>query len=66
MSGSGSAVRRPKLGEAPSVIFRRLRLEMLAAERETLVGLRNTGRISDEVLSSTLHELDLEEAMLNR
>jgi hypothetical protein len=30
------------------------------------VGLRNTGRISDEVLSSTLHELDLEEAMLNR
>jgi monovalent cation/hydrogen antiporter len=55
-----------ELGEAPSVIYRRLRLEMLAAERETLVGLRNAGRINDEVLSRTLHELDLEEAMLSR
>lgn len=53
-------------GEAPSVIYRRLRLEMLAAERETLVGLRDAGRINDKVLSRTLHELDLEEAMLSR
>jgi monovalent cation/hydrogen antiporter len=43
-----------------------LRLEMLAAERETLVALRDTGRINDEVLSRTLHELDLEQAMLTR
>jgi monovalent cation/hydrogen antiporter len=55
-----------ELGEAPSVIYRRLRLEMLAAERETLVELRDAGRINDEVLSRTLHELDLEEAMLSR
>ncbi|MGH3981973.1 MAG: Na+/H+ antiporter [Pseudonocardiaceae bacterium] len=55
-----------ELGEAPSVIHRRLRLEMLAAERETLVALRDSGRIDDEVLSRTLHELDLEEAMLTR
>lgn len=55
-----------ELGEAPSVIYRRLRLEMLAAERETLVGLRDTGRINDEVLSRTLRDLDLEEAMLSR
>ncbi|MGH3898990.1 MAG: Na+/H+ antiporter [Pseudonocardiaceae bacterium] len=55
-----------ELGEAPSVIYRRLRLEMLAAERETLVGLRDAGRIDDEVLSRTLQELDLEEAMLSR
>ncbi|MGH7748172.1 MAG: cation:proton antiporter, partial [Candidatus Dormibacteria bacterium] len=55
-----------ELGEAPSVIYRRLRLEMLTAERETLVGLRDAGRIDDEVLSRTLHELDLEEAMLSR
>ncbi len=55
-----------ELGEAPSVIYRRLRLEMLAAERKTLVGLRDTGRINDEVLTRTLHELDLEEAMLSR
>ncbi|HKR48681.1 MAG TPA: Na+/H+ antiporter [Pseudonocardiaceae bacterium] len=55
-----------EFGEAPSLVYHRLRLEMLAAERETLVGLRDTGRINDEVLSRTLHELDLEEAMLNR
>ncbi len=55
-----------ELGEAPSVIHRRLRLEMLAAERETLVDLRDNGRIDDEVLTRTLHELDLEEAMLSR
>ena len=55
-----------ELGEAPSVIYRRLRLEMLAAERETLVGLRDAGRINDEVLSRTLRDLDLEEAMLTR
>ncbi|HWR47388.1 MAG TPA: hypothetical protein VN327_07230 [Pseudonocardiaceae bacterium] len=55
-----------ELGEAPSVIYRRLRLEMLAAERETLVTLRDAGRINDEVLSRTLHDLDLEEAMLSR
>ncbi len=55
-----------ELGEAPSVIYRRLRLAMLTAERETLISLRNTGRITDEVLTRTLHELDLEEAMLTR
>jgi Na+/H+ antiporter len=55
-----------ELGEAPSVIYRRLRLEMLAAERETLVSLRDTGRINDDILARTLHDLDLEEAILNR
>lgn len=55
-----------ELGEAPSVIYRRLRLEMLAAERETLIDLRDTGRIDDEILTRTLHALDLEEAMLSR
>ena len=55
-----------ELGEAPSVIYRRLRLEMLATERETLIGLRDAGRINDEVLSRTLHDLDLEEAILSR
>ncbi|MGH3671841.1 MAG: cation:proton antiporter, partial [Pseudonocardiaceae bacterium] len=55
-----------ELGEAPSVIYRRLRLDMLATERETLIGLRDAGRINDEVLSRTLHDLDLEEAILSR
>jgi Na+/H+ antiporter len=53
-------------GEAPSVIYRRLRLEMLAAERETLVSLRDAGRINDDILTRTLHDLDLEEAILSR
>ncbi|MGH3872509.1 MAG: Na+/H+ antiporter [Pseudonocardiaceae bacterium] len=55
-----------ELGEAPSVIYRRLRLEMLAAERETLITLRDTGRITDDILTRTLHQLDLEEAILTR
>ena len=55
-----------ELGEAPSVIYRRLRLEMLTVERQTLVSLRDAGRINDDILTRTLHDLDLEEAMLNR
>ncbi len=55
-----------ELGEAPSVVYRRLRLEMVAAERETLVSLRDAGRINDDILTRTLHDLDLEEAILNR
>jgi len=53
-------------GEPPTVVHRRLRLEMLTAERATLVALRNEGRIDDEVLSRAVHDLDLEEALLNR
>ena len=55
-----------ELGESPSSTYRRLRLEMLAAERDTLVSLRNTGRITYELLSRTLHSLDLQEALLRR
>jgi CPA1 family monovalent cation:H+ antiporter len=39
---------------------------MLAAERETLISLRDTGRINDDILTRTLHDLDLEEAILSR
>ncbi len=55
-----------EFGEAPSVSYRRLRLEMLAAERETLVAFATPAASNDEVLSRTLHELDLEQAMLAR
>ncbi len=51
---------------APAATFRRLRREMLAAEREVLVAHRDSGRIDDEVLRRMLRELDLEEAMLMR
>lgn len=40
--------------------FRRLRHETLTAERLVLIGLRNGGTISDEVLHHLEHELDLE------
>ncbi|MBO0681387.1 Na+/H+ antiporter [Mycolicibacterium sp. S2-37] len=54
------------LGESPASAFRRLRLEMLAAEREALIAERDSGHIDDEVLREVLHGLDLEEATLNR
>jgi CPA1 family monovalent cation:H+ antiporter len=53
-------------GEGPGATHRRLRREMLTAERETFVAHRNAGRIDDEVLRRVLRELDLEEAMLSR
>ena len=40
--------------------FRRLRHEILTAERLALIGLRNDGVISDEVLHRLEHELDVE------
>ncbi|WP_197377100.1 Na+/H+ antiporter [Mycolicibacterium baixiangningiae] len=54
------------IGESPASTFRRLRLEMLAAERATLIAERDAGHIDDEVLRSVLYGLDLEEATLNR
>ena len=53
-------------GESPSAAYRRLRREMVAAERETFVQHRDDGRIDDEVLRRVLRELDLEEAILSR
>lgn len=51
--------------ETAAAAFRRLRLEMLAAERAALIRERDLGRIDDQVLRSVLHRLDLEEAQLN-
>ncbi|WP_264038850.1 Na+/H+ antiporter [Mycolicibacterium hodleri] len=55
-----------EIGEGPAAAFRRLRLEMLRAERETFIAERDAGRIDDEVLRSVLRGLDLEEATLDR
>jgi CPA1 family monovalent cation:H+ antiporter len=52
--------------EVPTAIYRRLRREMLAAEREVFVRMRNERRIDDEVLRRIQQELDLEEVMLSR
>jgi Na+/H+ antiporter len=50
----------------PSAAYRRLRREMLHAEREVLVRLRDAGRLDDEVQRRIQRELDLEEATLLR
>src|SRR6266540_1430008 len=50
----------------PSAAYRRLRREMLAAEREALVRLRDNGRLDEEVQRRIQWELDLEEATLLR
>ena len=52
--------------ETPAEAFRRLRRDMLTAERAVFVDMRNTGRIDDEILRRVLNELDLEEAILAR
>jgi CPA1 family monovalent cation:H+ antiporter len=44
--------------------FQHLRHELLAAEREALLKLRNEGCISDEVRRRVERDLDLEEARL--
>jgi Na+/H+ antiporter len=41
-------------------VFRRLRHETLTAERLAVIGLRNDGAISDDVLHRLEHELDVE------
>src|SRR6185503_3095422 len=46
------------IGESPAAAFRRLRLEMLAAERATFIAERDSGHIDDEVLRTVLHGLD--------
>jgi CPA1 family monovalent cation:H+ antiporter len=53
-------------GEAPSNVYRRLRREVLSVSREEFVARRDAGEIDDEVLRRVLHELDLEEAALDR
>ena len=52
--------------EPPSVAYRRLRLEMLAAERETIVRARDAGTVDDEVLRAAMTTIDLEESLLDR
>jgi CPA1 family monovalent cation:H+ antiporter len=51
--------------ESPATAYRRLRLEMLGAQRGVYLDARNSGEIDDEVLRKVLRELDLEEARLD-
>jgi CPA1 family monovalent cation:H+ antiporter len=51
--------------ETPSEAYARLRLEMLAAEREKVLAVRSTGAIPHEVVEDVLGALDVEESMLD-
>jgi monovalent cation/hydrogen antiporter len=44
--------------------YQRLMYEVFDAQREALIGLRNSGEISDEVRRRVERELDLEESRL--
>jgi CPA1 family monovalent cation:H+ antiporter len=57
------AARSGDLGTS-STISRRLRQELLAAERQAIVELHRSGEIDDEVMRRLLRELDLEEVRL--
>ncbi len=50
----------------PSAIYSRLRVQMLAAERQEIVHARDTGAAGDEVLRHALKAVDHEESMLER
>jgi CPA1 family monovalent cation:H+ antiporter len=52
--------------ETPSQAYTRLRLDMLSAERERLVELRDEAVVPHEVLRSVSDALDVEESMLDR
>ena len=52
--------------ETPTQTWRRLRLQMLAAERAAVLEIRDAGQADHEVLARVLSALDLEESMLDR
>ncbi|WP_314243897.1 Na+/H+ antiporter [Streptomyces sp. DSM 40907] len=56
----------PETGESADDVYRRLAREMIAAEREVFVTLRDERRIDDEMLRALLRRLDLEEAAAYR
>ena len=53
-------------GGTPSAVYRRLRRELLAAERAVYLRYRDQRRIDEEVFRRIQRELDLEEVMLER
>ncbi|MFJ1863240.1 Na+/H+ antiporter [Streptomyces sp. NPDC088097] len=56
----------PVTGESADDVYRRLSREMIGAEREVFVTLRDHRRIDDEMLRALLRRLDLEEAAAYR
>jgi Na+/H+ antiporter len=56
----------PSDDETPSESYRRLRQEMLHAERDVVLKARVTGKVDDEVLRDVMNLLDAEESLLDR
>jgi len=52
--------------ETPTETWRRLRLQMLLAERAAVLEIRSAGQADHEVIEAVLSALDLEELMLDR
>lgn len=52
--------------ETPSQAYARLRLQMIAAERQKVLEVRSTGSVSQDVVSEVLAMLDVEESMIDR
>jgi Na+/H+ antiporter len=52
--------------EPPTAAYRRLRMQMLAAERASVLQARDSGTYDDEVLRTALASIDQEESMLDR
>ncbi|UKD58491.1 MULTISPECIES: Na+/H+ antiporter [Amycolatopsis] len=58
--------RQSALAETPSDAYRRLRVQLLEAEREVFLKARDRGSADDAVLRRVLARLDIEESMLDR
>jgi Na+/H+ antiporter len=56
----------PSDDETPSEQYRRMRQEMLHAERAVVLEARDSGKVDDEVLRDVLTLLDAEESLLDR
>ena len=51
--------------ETPSQAYARLRVSMIAAEREELLHLRDRGLVPDDVMRHVMHAIDVEETVLD-
>jgi CPA1 family monovalent cation:H+ antiporter len=58
--------RQSERTETPSEAYRRLRMELLAVEREQALKVRDAGAADDVVLRRVLERLDIEESMLSQ
>ncbi len=52
--------------EPPAAVYRRLRLQMISAERSSIIAARDSGVYDDEVLRTALNAIDFEESLLDR